>query len=561
MGKMDLANVANTVTILIQQLGKAIHGLKSHKHAAIDEAQLKEIEEHFRRLEMLLLDNLLELEIREKAFKEEESTAVMFIESRKEDVAAKEQDLLDQIQELKDAAVAAITDARATHQLEPLESVDAGENKDQVSSSLGDTNALHTGPEVKSSYKNGENAEGLSCEVKPQPEIIQLCERMDAKGLLHFVMENKKYIPSLCEQLSLALESVNAPGRLVLASLEGFYPPNENKQKDEKIDAALLGKHRSCIIIMEAMATLLAKADLGAEHLLNPEIKQHAKAIADEWKPKLASTVIDAANGNSLEAEAFLNLLATFGIASEFDEDELCRLVLAVAHHWQGPKLCQSLGLTNKMPVIVEALIKNGKQLDATRYIHAFQLDESFPLVPLLKEYLNDFEGNIQIKEDEIGTATGKKKDSNAQEREALLSVIQCIQAYRLEGEYPIGPLQRRVSQLEKSKHPRKRFRESRRHRKFKKPFYGFSAPAAPTVFGGRASYAGIPGSYAHNTAPSPYNYHGAAQSAYPQQTYDQRLYQYPKEDGVPGTSYNAGTLSFGNYIGDGFQPPNQPNL
>ncbi|CAA3001136.1 Hypothetical predicted protein, partial [Olea europaea subsp. europaea] len=93
--------------------------------------------------------------------------------------------------------------------------------------------------------------------------------------------------------------------------------------------------------------------------------------------------------------------------------------------------------------------------------------------------------------------------DSNAQVREAPLSIIHCIKDYRLEGEYPIGPLQGRVAQQEESKRPRKRVRESRRHRKFKKPFYGFGALAVPTVFGGRASYAGIPGSYTHNIAPA----------------------------------------------------------
>ena len=121
-------------------------------------------------------------------------------------------------------------------------------------------------------------------------------------------------------------------------------------QEGDKSDAVLWGMRRSCIMFMEALATLLARADSGADHLTNPEIKQQAKAIADEWKPKLADAGFNAANGNSLEAEAFLQLLVTYRIASEFDNEELCKIVFAVAHQRQAPELCRSLGLTHKMP-------------------------------------------------------------------------------------------------------------------------------------------------------------------------------------------------------------------
>ncbi|RVX23519.1 FRIGIDA-like protein 3 [Vitis vinifera] len=219
-------------------------------------------------------------------------------------VAAKEQDLLDQIQEVKDAAVAAIAEARAKYQpttSEPVDDVDNNETK--VSSSLGDTNELLTASEEKSPRKTGENVEGIPVEVKPRAELTQFCEQMDAKGLLNFTMENRKNLSAIREELSVALESAMEPARLVLDSLEGstllIKPPNKGQE--------------GCCPSGHA-----------------PILSYQAKAIADEWKPKLAGAGIDAANGNSLEAEAFLKLLATFRIASEFDEEELCKLVLAV---------------------------------------------------------------------------------------------------------------------------------------------------------------------------------------------------------------------------------------
>lgn len=326
---------------LIEQLGKAVHELEAHKNASEDKAQWMEIEEHFRNLEATLRMKLEEFESKEKEFMEKEAETQKLLVDREAAVNSKEQDLLDRVQELKDAAVAVIAEARANYQPPVSETIDNGDKENsKVSSSLGDTNSL-----VDMPHKTGENSEGVALDLKPCPELIQFCKQMDAKGLLNYTMENLRKI-NVREELSIALETASEPARLVLDSLEGFYPPDEtNKLGDESL-AALQGMRKSCVMLMKAMAALLARAD----HLLNPETKQQAQIIADEWKPKLASAGTDAANGLSLEAEAFLHLLATFRIASEFDEEELCKLVLAVAQHRQAPELCRSLGLTHKVP-------------------------------------------------------------------------------------------------------------------------------------------------------------------------------------------------------------------
>lgn len=338
---------SDTGSSFIEQLSKAVLDLEAFKDASEERVQWMEVEEHFRNLDTMLKKKFEELEAKEREFKEKESESHILIKEREADVNAKEQDLLDRIQELKDVAVAVISEARANHQTTASEPVEDGDNRDsKVSSSFGDTNSPEDIP-----LKTGEIAESVAVEVKPRPELTHFCEQMDTKGLLNYSMENYKKLYVIREELSVALESASEPARLVLDSLEGFYPSDEiNQPGGGKGVAALQGMRKSCIMFMEAMTALLARADPGADHLLNPETKQQAKAIADEWKPKLASADVDAANGISLEAEAFLQLLATFRIASEFDEEELCKFVHAVAHRRQAPELCRSLGLTHKMP-------------------------------------------------------------------------------------------------------------------------------------------------------------------------------------------------------------------
>ncbi|KAL7193332.1 hypothetical protein ACSBR2_025023 [Camellia fascicularis] len=576
--------VGMSAASLMEQLGKAFIELEAHKGAAEDNVQWLEIEEYFSHLESVMKKKIEEFEVREKEFKEKESKTCTMLADREGAVAAKEQDLLDRIQELKDAAVAAIAEAWANHMPEPLEPVDGGGDKEtKVSSSLGDTNAILDAPEENSPNRTVENAKTVAGEVKPRPELTQFCEEMDAKGLLNYTMLNQKNMPAIYAELSVALESATEPGHLILASLEGFYPPDDTTQEGDKKDAAHQGMRRSCLMFMEAMAALMARADPGADHLLNPEIKQQAKAIADEWKPKLAGMGINAANGKSLEAEAFLQLLATFRILSEFDEDELCKLVLAVAHQRRAPELCRSLGLTHKMPVVIEALVNCGKQIDAVHFIHAFQLTESFPPVPLLKTYLKDLRRNSQGKPGSFGNAAGAL---NAQELAALRAVIGCVEQYNLETDYPLAPLQKRVAQLDRPSHDRKRSAESAKPLQHKKPranggFHGFRVPGATprtpapvpapapapsvgqgvSVFGGRTMYAGISERYPHALPTTTLDYQTPSQPTYAQQAYDQTSYYYSPDDRVAASTYNSAPSNYGSYLGTGMQSSHQPYM
>lgn len=608
MAETDLQMMISNVPSLIEQLGKALNDLESHENASVDKDLIKDIIGHFRNLEAAVVKKSLELEIREKAFKEQESDAHLQIASREADIAAREQKFWDHLQELKDAAVSAIAAARGDHQVESLEHTDAEDSKDiEVSSSLGITNALHIGSEVKSSGSAAENADGASGKVEPRPELTQLCEQMDAKGLLHYIIGSKKKMTSISEELSVALHGATEPGHLVLASLEFFYSNDESNSQDEKGKNAIRSLRQACLVCMEAIASLLAKAKPGADHLLYPEIKQQAKAIADEWKPKLATAGTDAANQASLETEAFLQLIATFRIASEFDEEELCKLVLAVAHNRQGPELCRSLGLAHKMPGVIEALIHSEKQIDAARFIHSFELTERFPLVPLLKGYLKDLRRNAQGKGGNSG---------NAEELAAVKAIVQCIRDYKLEAEYPLDPLLRRVAQLEKAisndkdrSNDKKRPSGSGKHQHFKRPrvtggTHGsirhpnvlsiqpqsvlIERAAAnnpsrlvPSVLVERAAHPGLLDKYAYLS--TSYDYQPPSQATYPQQSYEQRSYYYPADEGIAASSYTAAPLSssyasysggvlptaderinassYGNYAGSGTPTAYQPYM
>lgn len=249
-------------------------------------------------------------------------------------------------------------------------------------------------------------------------------------------------------------------------------------------------------------------------------------------------------------------------------------------------------------------MVSSGKQIDAVRFIHVFQLTESYPLVPLLKTYLKDLRRNSQG--DNTGDGTGvqvyfsqpqtrtisvKKNfsddflfcfcfnkmqdDVNAKELAALKAVIRCVQEFKLEADYPLDPLQKRVHQLERSKADKKRSNESKRQQQKKQKISGrwrgyrgpgvaaTSAPAAARhgqpVFGDRAGYGGILERYAQR--PLTYDYQVPSQPAYVPQANDQRLYYYPQDDRVKPAPYNATPSNYGGYAGSGMQSQRQPYM
>ncbi|KAE8713105.1 FRIGIDA-like protein 3 [Hibiscus syriacus] len=360
-------------------------------------------------------------------------------------VVAKEQDSLARLQEKRDAAVFAITNALEKHEkLSSEEPADVDCNARcgelSVEEKPPDSAATENNSEdVKSSFENG------NFKVKSYPQLVKLCEEMDYEGLQKFISNNRKNLAALKEEIPWALKTAASPARLVLESLEGFYR-SEVPNADGKKDSNRLGLRRTCIMLMECLSFLLSNLDtVSVSSLISEDIKDQAKLIAEEWKPKLDSLYMDASNGNSLEAHAFLQLLTTFGIVSDFNEEEFSRLIPMVSRRRQAADLCRSLGLSEKMPGVIEVLVNNGRQIDAVNLAVAFELTQQFSPVPLMKSYLKD--ARKAASPVKLGNAS-PTAPTEVSEREltALKAVIKCIEEHNLEEQYPVDPLQKRFS-------------------------------------------------------------------------------------------------------------------
>lgn len=512
----------------IQQLQKAFAELESHRTITLN-MKWEQLEEHFHGLEQSLKRRFTELEEQGKQFETKIVQAKDMLEEREAAVAAKERASLERLQEKRDSVISSISIALEGKCQKPFSVESTVSIEDEDESSIMEAN--HINVTESNTEDNGQFYVNGNIEVKSYPELINLCQKMDSDGIHKFISDNRKDLAAVRAEIPFALKAAADPASLILDSLKGFYN-SELLNFDAKKDAIILGIRRTCIMLMECLSILLSTMKVEyIPRVISESVKARAKAIAKEWKPKLDGLDVDVNHGNSLEAHAFLQLLATFDITSDYDMDGLTKLIPMVSRRRQIADLCRSLGLSDKMPGVINLLVNNGKQIDAVNIAFAFELTELFPPVPLLKSYLNEASKVPSPGKSGVPSLTAQN-NLNERELNALKTVIRCVEDHKLEEQYPLDALQKRVLHMEKAKADKKRATE------VPKP-----QPKRPRANG--------VGHCARVTNVSPDKNFYARTDRYPQYLY---AYTGPTDTHIPaflGTPYNlSGPV---NFFGNGY--------
>ncbi|KAL6205390.1 hypothetical protein ACLB2K_022650 [Fragaria x ananassa] len=275
--------------------------------------------------------------------------------------------------------------------------------------------------------------------VAPRPELVAFCERMDAIGLRKYMNDTKSNRNTMRLELIGALRRAPDPALMVLNAMEGFYVENKGVK-----DAEVSGVRRTCVLLLEVLC--------GVSPNVGVEVREKAKKLAVEWKGKVNLEV-----ENQFEAMGFLHLVAAFGLVSEFNMDELVDHMVVVARYRQATDLCRTLGLGDKITVLIQKLMSKGKHLLAIKFISEFDMTDKFPPVPILKAYVKESKRLAKKVSEERNNSKKAANEAIAKETGALKSVIKIIEDLKLESEYPPSSLEKRIDQLEKEKANRKR--------------------------------------------------------------------------------------------------------
>ncbi|KAK1295669.1 hypothetical protein QJS10_CPB15g01575 [Acorus calamus] len=282
-------------------------------------------------------------------------------------------------------------------------------------------------------------------EHPPRPELKALCLRMEGRALNAYLNENRKDLIALREELLPAIRSAPDPAKLVLDAVRGFYP---GKGRLAGMDATEVSANkRTCTLLLEKLR--LVSPEIGAA------VRREAKDLAGDWKGRLT----DGVNGTdvSLDVFGFLNLLATFGLVPEFDANEVFEFLAMISRRKQAVDLCRDLGIADKIPDFINKLVTKGKELDAVRFVFAFDLVNKIPPVPLLKAYVKGSKKTSQEVRNKGNNSLQSQNEAIAKELAAVKAVMRIIEDYKLESEYSPESLKKRVTQLEEEKTNKKR--------------------------------------------------------------------------------------------------------
>ncbi|GAB2218755.1 hypothetical protein Drorol1_Dr00001987 [Drosera rotundifolia] len=248
---------------------------------------------------------------------------------------------------------------------------------------------------------------------------------MDGRALQMFLNGRVNDHETLRGEVVGGLQMSHDPAKLVLDAMHGFYA-DDFEGDDAGFDLNVV--RRSCILLLEQLMLLNRR-------IKNP-VRERAMELAVKWKWKMT-----AVREHYLEVVGFLQLVASYGLATGLDKDELVEFVVTAAQHPHAPTLCRSLGLADKVPDIIQKLIDCGQPFDAIKLVFDFKLPDRFPPVPILRAYLHltFFESK------EICSAGGLTIEKECKvidtKLDALVAVLKCVKEYKLDSEYPVDKL------------------------------------------------------------------------------------------------------------------------
>ncbi|XP_021838946.1 uncharacterized protein [Spinacia oleracea] len=278
-----------------------------------------------------------------------------------------------------------------------------------------------------------------SSSVRLADDIQLLCKNMDMKGVRSYLIQHVKEYDILEDKILDSLRLASDPAKLVLDVFQSFYDLELEEFPVKDLTAG-------CIFLLVQLMKL--RSDISSR------VKDEASEFVGNWKLMLKQ------DNTPLENFGFLQFLASYKLAESYHADDLFSLFITIFDERKvyqpekNPHLCDALGLTRKIPDLVQSLNLRDKQLQAVRYICALHMVDAFPIGSLLRTHLV----NIQKQVEEIteqGSITAQD-DASDMELTALKEVVKCISYFKLESHYSPVSLEKRIKQLEEERKERK---------------------------------------------------------------------------------------------------------
>ncbi|KAL0710410.1 hypothetical protein Bca4012_017388 [Brassica carinata] len=279
-------------------------------------------------------------------------------------------------------------------------------------------------------------------------EAERLCESMCSKELRRYMYANISDRAKLIKELTAALKLAKDPAKFVFECIGKFYLQGRKAFAD---DSPAISARKVSLLVLECY---LLTFDPGEEKKLlvkvDSSVEDEAEAAAVAWKKRLVGEGGLAA-AEAMDARGLLLLVACFGIPESFKNMDLLDLIRKSGTAEIDGALKRSPFLVPMMSGIVDSSIKRGLHIEALEMVYTFGMEERFSPSSILSSFLRMSKESFE-RAKRKAQAPKAFKEANEKQLDALLSVMKCLEAHKLDPakEVPGWQIKEQMVKLEK---------------------------------------------------------------------------------------------------------------
>ncbi|KAI3455188.1 hypothetical protein Pfo_011851 [Paulownia fortunei] len=267
----------------------------------------------------------------------------------------------------------------------------------------------------------------------PKSELEGLCKMMCSRGIRKYLATNLSHLPKLREEVPKALKLAPNPPKLVLACLGKFFLQGS---KAFTRNSPMIPAREASILILECFLLMMGMDITNGKDngVLDIEkaVREEAETAALAWRKRLVFEG-GVAKANQIDARGLLLFVACFGIPASFKREDIRDLVIAADAKEIMGVLQKSHVLMNKIPEIVEGMMKNKMEVDAVDIAYTFGLEERFNPQTVLISFLRESKESWKRPKKGSQGSAASLNEANKKQLAALKSISKCLERHKID--------------------------------------------------------------------------------------------------------------------------------
>ncbi|KAF5190215.1 Frigida-like protein [Thalictrum thalictroides] len=268
---------------------------------------------------------------------------------------------------------------------------------------------------------NANSAKAESSKEAGPSTIDSLCETMGSRGVRKYITMNMSDIEKLQKEVTAAIKRAPNPAKLVLDCMGRFYLQGS---KAFIKDSPMISNRQASLLILEFF--LLSDCTS-----IDPSVKEEAKKTAMLWRKRIVNEG-GLSNATNADARGLLLFIASYGIPSDFENQDLIQLIRLSNAKDISNALRRSRVLVQKIPDIIHAMVKKGMCLAAVDAAYTFGVEEKVSPETILTLYLRDSEETWKIARKDSQGHPLALKTADEKQLTAYKFAMKCLEDHKI---------------------------------------------------------------------------------------------------------------------------------